>query len=43
MIYDAIIYVVMHGSTDDVKNDAANIYARSYEEYLEVWDAIKSV
>ena len=43
MIELAIAYVIAHGSTEEVKNDAANIYASNYAEYLEIWDAVKNL
>ena len=43
MIDLAIAYVIAHGNTEEVKNDAANIYASNYEEYLAIWEAIKNL
>ena len=43
MIKLAIAYVIAHGSTEEVKNDAANIYASNYGEYIEIWDAVKNL
>lgn len=43
MIELAIVYVSTHGNTEEVKNDAANIYASNYEEYLEIWEAVKNL
>ena len=43
MIELAIAYVNAHGNTEEVKNDAANIYSSNYEEYMEIWNAIKSM
>lgn len=43
MIELAIAYVVANGNTEEVKNDAANIYASNYEEYMEIWNAIKDL
>ena len=43
MIELAIAYVSAHGNTEEVKNDAANIYASNYEEYLEIWEAVKNL
>ena len=43
MIELAIAYVIAHGNTTEVKNDAANIYASNYEEYLEIWEAVKNL
>lgn len=37
-------YVELHAGSDDAKriqNDAANIFADSYEEYLAIWDALQ--
>ena len=37
----AIDYVSAHsGDKTEIKNDAANIYASNYDEYLIIWDAI---
>lgn len=35
------IYSPVDG-TKTAMNDAANIYADSYEEYMEIWDALQS-
>ena len=43
MIELAVTYVVNHGNTEEVKNDAANIYASNYEEYLKIWEAVKNL
>ena len=43
MIELAIAYVIAHGNAEEVKNDAANIYASNYEEYLEIWEAVKNL
>ena len=43
MIGLAIAYVAAHGNTDETKNDAANIYSSNYEEYMEIWNAIKDL
>ena len=43
MIELAIVYVSTHGNMEEVKNDAANIYASNYEEYLEIWEAVKNL
>ena len=43
MIELAIAYVDEHGNTDEVKNDAANLYSSSYEEYMEIWAAINAM
>ena len=37
----ALNYVMRFGGATETKNDAANIYADNYEEYLAIWDAIK--
>ncbi len=29
------------GVLDDYRNDAANIYCNSYEEYMAIWDALE--
>ena len=26
-----------------IKNDAANIYAASYDEYLQIWEALRNI
>ena len=37
----AVIYcAAIHAATEDVRNDAANIYADSYDEYREIWRAL---
>ena len=43
MIELATAYVSTHGNTEEVKNDAANIYASNYEEYLKIWEAVKNL
>ena len=43
MIELAIAYAAAHGNTEEAKNDAANIYSRNYEEYMEIWIAIKDL
>ena len=43
MIELAIAYVIAHGNAEEVKNDAANIYASNYEVYLAIWEAIKNL
>ena len=43
MIELAIEYVIAHGNAEAVKNDAANIYAANYAEYLEIWEAVKNL
>lgn len=43
MIELAIAYVAAHGNADETKNDAANIYSSNYEEYMEIWNAIKDL
>ena len=43
MIELAIAYAAAHGNTEEAKNDAANIYSSNYEEYMEIWIAIKDL
>ena len=43
MIELAIAYAAAHGNTEEAKNDAANIYSSNYEEYMEIWAAIKDL
>ena len=43
MVELAIAYVAANGNTEEAKNDAANIYSSNYEEYMEIWTAIKSL
>lgn len=43
MIELAIIYAIEHGRTEEAKNDAANIYSRSYDDYMLIWNAIKNI
>lgn len=43
MIELAIAYAAERGNTDEAKNDAANIYSSNYEEYMEIWTAIKAL
>ena len=43
MIELAIAYAAAHGNTEGAKNDAANIYSSNYEEYMEIWAAIKDL
>ena len=43
MIELAIAYAAAHGNTEEAKNDAANIYSSNYEEYMEIWNAIKAL
>lgn len=43
MIELAIAYVSAHGNSEEVKNDAANIYASNYGEYLAIWEAVKNL
>lgn len=43
MIDLAIAYISAYGNTEEVKNDAANIYAANYAEYLEIWEAVKNL
>ena len=42
-INKAVEYVKANGANDDVKNDAANIFADSYDEYLKIWNAIENM
>lgn len=37
-IRNAIEYVMEHGVTKESVNDACNIYADSYEEYMTLWE-----
>ena len=30
-------------SAEQLRNDAANIFADSYEEYMSIWDALQGV
>ena len=30
-----------NGKIDNIRNDAANIFADSYEEYLTIWDFLE--
>ena len=43
MIELAIAYAAAHGSTDEAKNDAANIYSSNYDEYMKIWAAIEAM
>ena len=43
MIELATAYAAAHGNTEEAKNDAANIYSSNYEEYMEIWAAIKNL
>ena len=43
MIELAIAYSAANGNTEEAKNDAANIYSINYEEYMEIWTAIKDL
>ena len=43
MIELAIAYAAEHGNTEEAKNDAANIYSSNYDEYIEIWSAIKAL
>ena len=43
MIELAIAYAAAHGSTDEAKNDAANIYSSNYDEYMKIWVALTSI
>lgn len=46
-IKSAIAYIrnhIGHGTDDaEIKNDAANIFAASYDEYMIIWEAIKNL
>lgn len=42
-IEKAINYVLKYGADDETKNDAANIFASTYCEYLELWNAIREL
>lgn len=45
-INNAIRYYLMYrhyGNPTSVKNDAANYFADSYEEYLILWDHLKKL
>lgn len=46
-IKSAIAYVrvhIGHGADETmVKNDAANVYAASYAEYMEIWEALNNI
>ena len=41
---EARAYVIAYASEDirDTINDAANIFASSYEEYLAIWEALEA-
>ena len=39
----AIAYCRMHGFDTDTRNDASNIYAESYDEYMIIWDALATI
>lgn len=39
----AIACVMSNGNTLDAKNDAANIFAASYPEYMAIWSAIENL
>ena len=43
-IHCASDYVKKHegtGTSETVRNDAANIFADNYEEYMSIWNAIQ--
>ncbi len=44
-IHNAIAYVeAMHGMTSkDIRNDAANIFAATFDEYMLIWDALDDI
>lgn len=46
-IASAIAYVkshIEHGAdSTEVKNNAANIYSSSFDEYIKIWEAIKNI
>lgn len=44
-IHNAIAYVVsMHGTASKaVRNDAANIFASTFDEYMILWDVMDDV
>ena len=45
-IEEAIRYYEKHkecGAPKEIKNDAANIFAGSYEEYLILWDRLENI
>lgn len=39
----AIEYSVAHGNTEESKNDAANIFATNYDEYMAIWKVIENL
>ena len=39
-IQKAAEYVAVHRNDEDPINDAANIFADSYEEYMTIWHAL---
>lgn len=43
MIELAVAYAAAHGNTEEAKNDAANIYSRNYDEYMEIWATIDAM
>ncbi|MGM9667229.1 MAG: hypothetical protein ACI3XN_04160 [Eubacteriales bacterium] len=43
MIELAVAYVTANGNSEEVKNDAANIFSSSYTEYMEIWNAVKNL
>lgn len=36
----AIAYCHQHGTNAKTRNDASNIFANSYEEYIVIWNAL---
>ncbi len=42
-IKKAVEYVKAHEVNDDIKNDAANIFADSYNEYLKIWEELEKL
>lgn len=44
-IHDAIAYTVaMHGvASKEIRNDAANIFAETFDEYMFIWDVLDDV
>lgn len=39
----AVVYVLDNGINDDVKNDAANIFSESYDEYILIYEALLNI
>ena len=44
-IHEAAAYVVaLHGTASkSVRNDAANIFAATFDEYMLIWDALDDI